>query len=233
MSPSIKKDLKIVIIYIVMWFAVLVMQVIIAIPYIDSNGDIVMTVAEELRLISISNLVLYLSLFIIFTYILRSYLKEQFIYTKNNLRDYIRLSLLGILGLFIAVFFSAIVMDYLGSTENSENQEILNELSTAAMFDKISLIVFTIFFAPFAEEIVFRKAIYGLFEKINIPLAILVSGLSFGLIHVMSGDLIQLIIYGSLGLVLAYVYYYSKKNLLTVITIHMIYNLIVTIFMFS
>ena len=101
------------------------------------------------------------------------------------------------------------------------------------MFDKISLIVFTVFFAPFAEEIVFRKAVYGLFERINIPLAIIVSGLSFGLIHVMSGDLIQLIIYGSLGLVLAYVYYYSKKNLLTVITIHMIYNLIITIFMFS
>jgi membrane protease YdiL (CAAX protease family) len=233
MSPGIKKDLKIVIIYIAMWFAVLVMQVIIAIPYIDSNGDIVMTVAQELRLISISNLVLYLSLFIIFTYVLRSYLKEQFIHTKNNLHDYIKLSLLGVLGLFVVVFLSAIVMDLLGVTENSENQEILNDLVTAAMFDKISLIVFTVFFAPFAEEIVFRKAVYGLFERINIPLAIIVSGLSFGLIHVMSGDLIQLIIYGSLGLVLAYVYYYSKKNLLTVITIHMIYNLIITIFMFS
>ena len=233
MSTSNKEGLKIVMIYVAMWLAVIVMQVIIAMPYIDSNGDLVMSVAEELRLISVSNLVLYLSLFIIFTYILRSHLKEQLIYTKNNLQDFIKLTVLGLVSLFIVVILSAFVMEFIGATENSENQEILNNLSTAAMFDKIALIVFSVFFAPFAEEIVFRKAIYGLLEKVNIPLAIIVSGLSFGLIHVLSGDYVQLIIYGSLGLVLAYVYYYSKKNLITVIAIHMIYNLIITLFMFS
>ena len=141
--------------------------------------------------------------------------------------------MIGILGLFSVVYVSSIVMSLLGVTEGSENQEILNSLVDAALFDKIALIVFSVFLAPFVEEIVFRRAIYGFLENINIPLAIIVSGLSFGFIHVLSGDYIQLIIYGSLGLALAYTYYISNKNIITVITIHMIYNLVIAISMFA
>jgi len=79
----------------------------------------------------------------------------------------------------------------------------------------------------------FRRAVFGFLEKKSIPLAIAVSGLSFGFIHVLSGDFVQLIVYGSLGLALAYTYYKSNKNIMTVITIHIIYNLLVTIVMFT
>lgn len=233
MSTSNKQGLHLVIFYIVIWIAVIIMQMIMVLPFVNSSGEIIMSDAEELRLISITNLTLYLSLFIIFVYILRSYLKDQLIITKNNFGKFIKLTAIGLILLFIAVSVSALVMEYLGATENSENQEVLNSLVTAANFDKIALVVFSVFLAPFVEEMVFRRAVYGFLEKTNIPLAIIVSGLSFGFIHVLSGDFIQLVIYGSLGLALSYMYYYSKKSIMTVVAIHMIYNLIVTIVMFT
>ena len=75
--------------------------------------------------------------------------------------------------------------------------KILDYLEFNFKKDKIALIVFSVLLAPVVEELVFRKAIYGLFEKKSIPLAIAISGLTFGYIHVLSGDYIQIIIYGS------------------------------------
>ena len=233
MSASNKQGLNIVIIYLVVWIAVLIMQIVMVLPYIDSQGIVVMTDAEQIRLVSVTNLALYLTLFLIFIYMLRSYFKDQFKFTKDNLHDFIKISILGVVTLFIAVFGASIIMELLGVTENSENQEVLNNLVTAAAFDKVALILFSVLLAPVVEELVFRRAVFGFLEKINTPLAIIVSGLSFGLIHVLSGDYLQLIVYGSLGLVLAYIYYYSKKNIFTVIVVHMVYNLIITIVMFT
>ena len=233
MTNTNKEGLNIVIFYIVMWIAVIILQFIMFYMNMEPSGEIIITDAEELRMISVSNLVLYLSLFIIFLYTLRSYLKNQIIETRKNFFTFIRITTLGLLGLFLAVYVSAYVMEYLGVTANSENQEVLNRLIDAALFDKIALILFSVFLAPFVEEIVFRRAVFGFLENISIPLAIIVSGLSFGFIHVLSGDFIQIIIYGSLGLVLALMYYLSKKNIMTVIAIHMVYNLIITVFMFT
>ncbi len=233
MTAKTKQGLSIVVVYIAVWFAVVILQVVLSLPYINSEGIIVMSEAQEYRFISITNLALYSSLFLIFFIILRSYLKEQYIYSKNNIHEFIKIILLGLAGLFLAVFVTSTIMSFLGVTENSNNQEALNGLLNAATFDKIALVIFTVLFAPFVEEIVFRRAIFGFLEKTSIPLAIIVSGLSFGLIHVLSGDYIQLIIYGSLGLALAYTYYRSNKNIWTVIVIHTIYNLVVTIIMFA
>ena len=233
MTTNTKQGINIVVVYLVVWIAVLILQIVMAVPYIDSEGFIVMTEAQEFRFISITNLALYLTLFLIFIYMLRSYLKEQLTYTKNNLHEFIKITLIGLVGLFIAVYATSMIMELLGVTENSENQEVLNGLVTAATFDKVALVIFSIFLAPFVEEIVFRRAIFGFLEKISIPLAVIVSGLTFGFIHVLSGDFIQLIIYGSLGLALAYIYYRSNKNIMTVTAIHMIYNLIIMIVMFT
>ncbi|KFZ27106.1 MAG: CAAX amino terminal protease self- immunity [Candidatus Izimaplasma bacterium HR2] len=233
MTNTNKEGLNIIIFYIVMWIAVIILQFIMIYMNLEPSGEVVITDAEELRMISVTNLVLYLSLFIIFLYTLRSYLKNQIIETRKNFLAFIRVTTLGLLGLFIAVYASAYVMEYLGITANSENQEVLNRLIDAALFDKIALVLFSVFLAPFVEEIVFRRAVYGFLENVSIPLAIIVSGLSFGFIHVLSGDFIQIIIYGSLGLVLALMYYLSKKNIMTVIAIHMVYNLIITVFMFT
>jgi len=233
MTAKTKQGISIIVVYIAVWIAVLILQIVMSIPYINTEGVIVMTEAQEYRFISITNIILYSTISLIFVIMLRSYLKEQYIYTKNNFHDFMKITILGLSGLFLSLLFASSIMELLGVTENSNNQEVLNNLLNSELFDKVSLIVFSVFFAPFVEEIVFRRAVFGFFEKTSIPLAIIASGISFGFVHVLTGDYVQLIIYGSLGLVLAYTYYRSNKNIITVITIHMIYNLIITIIMLA
>lgn len=58
--------------------------------------------------------------------------------------------------------------------------------------------------APLAEETLFRGVVYGQMKKaFNIPAAILISGLAFGLFH---GNLVQFFYASALGIVLALVY---------------------------
>lgn len=228
-----KQGIKVVLTYIGMMVAVTVLQVgLYSIELIKSGNDTVSD-AYLVRLSSISNLILYISLFLILTYMLRKYLKSQFIKTRNDFKNVVITVLLGIAFIFFVALASSYIMDLIGVTETSANQAGLNELLNGSMFDKIALVIFTVLLAPIVEELVFRKAIYSLFEKASPILAIIISGLSFGLLHVLSGDYIQIIFYGALGLVLALVYFYSKKNILAAISVHFIYNLVITIIIFT
>lgn len=82
--------------------------------------------------------------------------------------------------------------------------------------------------APIFEEMVFRRALYGLIKCKG--LFILVSGLSFGLLHVVSNnptplEFLYVIPYGSMGC--AFAYLLSKTNNITLpIIIHMLHNTI-------
>ncbi len=82
--------------------------------------------------------------------------------------------------------------------------------------------------APIFEEMVFRRSLYGLIKFKW--LFILVSGLGFGLLHVLGSyntplDFLYVIPYGSMGC--AFAYLLSKTNNITLpIIIHMIHNTI-------
>lgn len=58
--------------------------------------------------------------------------------------------------------------------------------------------------APLAEEVVFRGIVYGQMKRaFNVPAAILISGLAFGLFH---GNLVQFVYASVIGIMLALVY---------------------------
>lgn len=82
--------------------------------------------------------------------------------------------------------------------------------------------------APIFEEMVFRRSLYGLIKFKW--LFILVSGLGFGLLHVLGSyntplDFLYVIPYGSMGC--AFAYLLTKTNNITLpIIIHMIHNTI-------
>ena len=88
-------------------------------------------------------------------------------------------------------------------------------------------------FAPFVEEIVFRGCIYRRIEASGHKyLGFLISSLIFGLIHVITpllqGDWSQgiyIIVYGSLGMVMCYVYE-KTDSLFCSILLHMLNNAI-------
>ena len=111
------------------------------------------------------------------------------------------------------------------------------------MEDKFSiLLAFTVvFIGPAVEELVFRKAIFGLVE--NQKIAFIISAISFGLIH-LSTELINLfskggftglalaetlivsLPYFGMGIFLSWFYKENGKNISLLIAIHALSNLL-------
>ena len=85
--------------------------------------------------------------------------------------------------------------------------------------------------APILEEMVFRRSLKGFIN--NKWLYIIISGLSFGLLHVIGNnanlaEYLFVIPYGAMGCAFAYLYY-KTKNISLPIIIHMIHNTILVI----
>jgi membrane protease YdiL (CAAX protease family) len=196
---------------------------------------------------SIINLLLYLSLFGLFAFLFRKYFRKQFADFKENKHRLLIIVVIGFLIMLVASVTSSFILEFFGITETSENQESLNMLLDGTLFDKIALFTFAVLLVPVVEELVFRKAILGLFhfklrgddnsksaqvKKVLLAtIAILISSFVFGFIHIMSFDpeqLLQIIYYAGLGAVLGIAYLVSNKNILVPITMHFLLNFMVT-----
>jgi uncharacterized protein len=135
---------------------------------------------------------------------------------------------IGVILVYAALIFANFVLTLLGETETSQN-----EMAIQAMFENNAIVILMLFFllcvfTPIVEEIVFRKVLFGFFEpKLGPIVAIVLSGLIFGFMHVLAGDLIQAIPYVLMGFAFGYIYYRSEKNILVPIIVHFINNFIV------
>ena len=117
----------------------------------------------------------------------------------------------------------------------STNQENINEMFLKS---PIILSLMSIFYAPIVEESLYRGVLKKLIS--NKYLFIIISGLLFGLVHVIDdykslGDFMYILTYASLGMFLAYIYD-KTKNIWCNIYLHFLQNfmsiilLILTIF---
>lgn len=91
----------------------------------------------------------------------------------------------------------------------------------------ILMVLMTVLFAPVLEELVFRKSMFRFFK--NPYVAMVVSSLVFGLIHVTSETNIldfitNLISYSASGFALGYVYIKNKNNVWSSILVHAVAN---------
>lgn len=135
--------------------------------------------------------------------------------------------------MFLMNFLFAIIMNLLNGPSVSNNQNAL--LQFMPMINRWYYFFMSVFIGPILEEIVFRGAIFRtLRHKKSFLFAAIVSALLFGFVHVQSSlfagdfqDLIYIILYGSLGFILAYAYEYNK-SIMASITIHVLYNFIIT-----
>lgn len=130
------------------------------------------------------------------------------------------------------MFFSNIIFSVLltviGGPEVSVNQSGLDMIMN---FDKTKFLIMVIVIAPIFEELVFRGAIFRTIRgRKGFWLAALVSSFLFGFMHVMSSlfmkeyiDLIYLILYGGLGIVLAWAYEFNH-SIYACIILHIAYN---------
>lgn len=192
---------------------------------------------EELRFIrlgSITNLLFYGSLFVLYILLfLPAWKRTVTHFFKNWMTQGIAIAA-GIAAMFAAMIVLGSIYLLLGIEDQAENQAILEAQLNGPLFDRATLVLFAVLFAPFVEEMMFRLAGFRLLQKVTwIPPwgVIALTAIIFGSIHVLGDNPIQVIYYAGLGVVLGTIYHYSK-NIIAPIAVHMVFNLFVTITMF-
>lgn len=146
--------------------------------------------------------------------------KEQSFYATS-----LAFKLLPLLMLASLLFNSLAV--FITHQEAATNQNLLYELfQTSPVYITFSALTY----APILEEILFRGFFYGLFEKYSKVLALIISGLVFGLAHMYTGqfslvDLAFLPSYSVLGMIIAYSYL-KTKSIFTPMLVHFLNNLV-------
>lgn len=171
--------------------------------------------------LSLSNL----TLIGIFILIYRKTLVRDF---KNYIKNFGSNIELGIkywiIGFIIMVVSNLIITFVLNKGIAGNEEQVRSYIDSFPIF----MIFNTVIYAPFTEELTFRKSIKDAIN--NKWVYVLVSGLVFGMLHIVSyitnwTDLIYLIPYGSLGVMFALLYY-KTDNIFSSITMHAIHNLL-------
>jgi len=222
---KIQLNQRIVILYLITLVAIPLLQVFLLVifPGIEENEETLLTFS------ALSNLVWYTVLTTLLFITAKTYLfKNQWVSFKANLKRSILLIILGVALMFISNMLINGLFTALGRELNPENQASLELIAGANMISTVSLIIFAGLLAPIAEEIVFRKGVYGiLYEKFGNVVAIIGGAFFFGLIHVLLdlSNFINILPYFGLGLILSFMYYYSGKSIFVPIAMHMVINI--------
>ena len=126
----------------------------------------------------------------------------------------------GFIGFFLVMggqMLAAAIESMLGITPGSDNTAILSDIAKVSPIIIISIVLF----APFLEEIVFRRVLFGgVYQKTNFWIAAIVSALIFAAMH---NEFEHLLMYMAPGLVFSYLYYRTKR-LLTPMIAHLLMN---------
>lgn len=177
------------------------------------------------------SLYLFISSLIYFIIILLVYKNElKNDYKKFDLKIFIKYIPIYIIGLIFMAISSYIISNITGVSTSSNETAVREYIKLFPIYMSFS----TVIYAPFVEEITFRKTFRNLInDKI---LFILISGIMFGLVHISitnntNNDLFMIIPYIIMGIDFSYIYYKSN-NIFTTITLHSIHNLILLIIQF-
>lgn len=198
---------------------------------IDSFVSIVFTKLNidynNLSLLKKNILLIFLGIFKIscFIFIFYKELKTDYkIYKKEKGNYFYNYFYLYVLGVVLMGVSNTIISKYT-NMKISENEETIRHLiKTMPIYISFS----TIIYAPFVEELIYRKCFRGLIS--NKYLFIILSGSVFGLMHVISGnqninDILMGIPYIIIGLDFAYIYY-KTNNIFATMQFHFLHNLL-------
>jgi len=170
----------------------------------------------------------YIILFIIVISINFEFLKRDFIVYKNNLSTYLKFIFKRYLIMLLCIFLIAIPIYLILGTETSSNQSLLNGFFKEA---PIKMLLLTSLYAPLVEESIFRLDLRRVIS--NKTLFIIISGLVFGILHVVDylpniKDCLFLLVYVALGINLAKAYS-DSNNIFVSISMHFIQNFLASI----
>lgn len=141
---------------------------------------------------------------------------------KKNFNEYFKIGIkywaIGLILMIVANYF--ILQIY--PSESTNETLIQNQIKIYPLYIMFS----TMIYAPFVEEIIFRKTTRGMFK--NNIIYVLACGLLFGYLHTLANtsnpmELLYIIPYGTLGAVFAYMVV-KTKNIFVPITFHFLHN---------
>ena len=134
---------------------------------------------------------------------------------------------IGFVLVYVAMILAQLLMQYvLGADTASANEAVIAGMFVNKPLNLVMLFLLLCVFTPIVEEIIFRKVLCNFIEpRLGYLWAIAISGLIFGVMHVISyGDFVQAIPYVVMGWVFGYIYYRSKKNIFIPIGVHFVNN---------
>lgn len=198
-----------------------------SIPVILFNIDLSKLNDIELLIYSfLCNIVFLIIIVLCYFKTLKKDFKPFFKNFLNNFEESFKYYFIGLIIMIVSNLIITFVFEG-GVAENEEMVRSFIDLAPLLMFFEVSI------YAPFAEELLFRKSIREIFK--NKWLYILASGFIFGSLHIVSiesfVDLLYLIPYCSLGFAFAYTYT-KTDNIYSTITIHAMHNSITMILYF-
>lgn len=163
---------------------------------------------------------------------------------KRNLKNNLKIVFSGygflILGSIILSLVSFYILQGFGiKYTSSENQK--NVIFIAQNYSPIFIILLSVIFAPFSEEIVFRLCIFKFLKKYNRYFAYVLSILIFSILHIMNEILNVKFNFLSFLQLLNYVwptiiitrYYDKNENIIFPMGIHFINNLVGILLVFA
>lgn len=214
-----KRKVKEMLLFSVLLFVFLTFEIVFLFFGYDFNN---LTLNE--RYIMIFSKYLVIILFFVIYY--QKYLKEKWFDFIKNFKKYFIISFKDWFTGFIIMYFSNnIIMRIIGSI--GENEKTVQSLISST---PLLAFVLTTLLAPFIEEMLFRKSLQDCFR--NKLFFMIMSGLLFGLVHVLGADnyleYLLIISYGALGFMFAHTLT-KTNNIYCTIMMHAIHNGLLTI----
>lgn len=143
---------------------------------------------------------------------------------KCRIKD-IKTVLVIVVSLFLCNILFSVVTSFMHLTAPENEMQLIQLYKTAPVY----FVIKACLIGPFVEEMIFRYSVHKCF---SFPYRIYISGLLFGMMHMISTlisgnymNMIYIMLYAGTGLLLSYVYE-KNQNIYTVISGHAMYNLI-------
>lgn len=162
------------------------------------------------------------------------FMKKDLVYDLKELKaqkfEIILPIIIGYAYVWVGNIVSTVLSTYLSNLFGMQISEAANQeaiISAVSSDLGILMIISAVFIGPVIEELVFRKALFGLIKKDSV--ALVVSTLIFGLIHVVTEPSITAaLINGSsyfvMGFVFGYIYIKANRNVMIPTIVHIINN---------
>ena len=171
----------------------------------------------------IGTILIYVGILSVMLFCFGKQLAHDFKYFKEYFKEYMSLTVKTWLKSLVVMMILGIILNIVTNTSGSNNQQVLQQ---AFNIYPIYIILLSVLYAPFAEELLFRGVIRKFIKSKYV--FILVSGVLFGLLHVIDdsktlAEFSYILVYSSLGIYLASLYY-KTNNLWTNITFHFMQN---------